>query len=128
MATSFLSPAEAAEFNAGLRDLFATKLEIGPTVDLLLYRDDEADGTETQVGPQTVLMTLAKREAAPEGGDAAGFVGSDGEFAKAVPFDVKQGDRFFLPTGTGTETVAGSITNELPAVRGVARAAFRLEG
>ena len=80
------------------------------------------------MGPQTVLLTLAKREAAAEGGDAAGFVGADGEFAKAVPFDCAVGDAFRLPGPTGAQTIAGRVTAVSTPLRGVVRAAFTLRG
>lgn len=122
MATPFVSEATAAKIKAIRLRGFATALAVGDAVDLLLWRDNEEDGTAAQIGPQRVLRVMAGRQPQERNTRATALLGVDGEFRKAVPFDVKRGDRFVLPDG-----LAGRI--EVPPLDegGIVRAGFRLE-
>lgn len=80
---------------------FLMDKQVGQTLSLTLWRDDEGDGSAVAIGPQDILVVV------PEGGStrrgaAAQITTNTGELRKEAPFNVKNGDRFTLP-----ETFAG---------------------
>lgn len=118
-----------------LRDLstigFRTQLtvgrEMGRTIWLLLWRDEDADPPAGELNPQEVLVIFAEGGSTRRG-DAAEVTNNTGEFRAEPPFDVRLGDRFTLPGPPGLVGTSGYV-NEPPVDMGAyVRAPFRLEG
>jgi hypothetical protein len=120
-ARPYISEATARKTQDAFGRLFATTMLLGDQVDLVFWRDPEMDGIGVSVGPQRVLMVLAGTQTDAERSQASAFVGADGEFRKAAPFDVRPGDVFTV------RGITGEIKAVLPVTGGVARAAFVLK-
>ena len=122
MVLPYISETTAASIKAKFERLFATSMLLGDTVDVMLWRDPEMDGVGVQVPPQRVLMTLASRESGLQRGQASVFTGTDGDFKKLFPFDVRAGDIFTV------DDIHGEIKAVLPPdAVGVVTAPFTLK-
>ena len=99
MVQPYISAATAERVKDAQRRLFATNKLLGRTVLLTLYRDVDNDGIAGPIGPQQVLVVMARREATQQRGPATLLGEMDGELRKEAPFDVQHGDRFTLPEG-----------------------------
>ena len=129
MAEPYISPAQDAIIEAALARAFATRKLLGTTYDLVLERDSAGTGEPAELAPQNVLVSFAAREPTRERGNAASYMGADGQLEKENPFDVRKGDRFRLPANApSTRGQAGVVTIVMPAKGGVTRALFTLQG
>lgn len=122
MERSFVPPAAVARIHAAQRRGVATLLDVGPTVQLVLYRESADGATEALVGAKTVHVEYAGREAAPNAGPAGGATESEGTFTGWAPWDVRREDRFVMPV-SGTR---GRITVVEEPANGAQRAGFAL--
>lgn len=120
MVTSFLKPETVDKIHAIQARGFATKLALGPDVDIILSRFSDATGLVTTLPPHRVLIEYAKRVPATEGG-VADLSMTQGTFSAFAPWDVKTGDEFSLPNAQG-----GRIDEVPLPVGGVQRASFTI--
>lgn len=118
----YVSETTAAAIAAAKARLFATSKQLGRTVSLVLWRDNEEDGTPVMVPAQQVLVRWANREAAARSGEATFFTGMEGELRKEWPMDIQKGDRFTLPDG-----VSGKVTTPPILTGAFVRVAFEVE-
>lgn len=119
MADSHINTAAAERIKHAFARIFPTMKMIGETMDVVLYRDAEEDGTPNTVSPQNVLIEWAAREPAVQRGQGTSYDGRQGELQKETPFNVQNGDRFTLPGG-----LAGYISGAPYTVEGVVYAPF----
>ena len=125
---SFVDPATDATIEQALRDAFATRKTLGTTLDLEFERDTE-EGEPFTFIVRGVLVSFAAREPARVSGNAATYMGADGQLERETPFPVAKGDRFRLPPNPGSDRgQAGYITIILPEEADVVRALFTLQG
>lgn len=118
--TSFLSAADAAAIKQIRADGFATRLAVAdPPVDLILARQNAVTGAYEAVPAQRVVVSYANRQAQGGSGEATATQLADGEFVKDLPFDVRVGDRFALPSGQ-----VGHVTAAPFAQGGIQKASF----
>lgn len=125
---SYVDPATDALIEQELANVFATRKVLGTTFNLVLERDNSQTGEPVSLPAQNVLFSMAAREPTYVRGNAATYMGADGQLEKETPFDVQKGDRFRLPaTAPATRGQAGVVTMVLPARGGVVRALFTLQ-
>lgn len=122
MDAPFISETTAASIKRAQSRLFQTAKLLGNTVNLLLFRDSDEDGSVTQIGPHEVLVIYARREASRERSQGTEFMGGDGELQKEWPADFRKHDRFVLPSGA-----TGRLTTEPIEDGGIVRVPFVLE-
>jgi len=121
MSAPFLSPTTATRLRDLARRGFATKLLVGETVDLVLYRDATQSGNATALPPQQVLVTYADRAPVQLGERGPYALAYDGAFARFAPFDVAVGDTFAIGSTFGRIVLVEEPQND------IARARFLLE-
>jgi hypothetical protein len=121
--TSFLSPADVATITQLRADGFATRLAIAdPPVDLVLSRYNTVTGVYDALAAQRVVVSYANRASRSNSGEGAESQLMEGTFEKDLPFDVRVGDRFSLPSGQ-----VGTVTMVPFAQGGIQKAMFTVE-
>jgi hypothetical protein len=123
-----IDPATLDFIDQAMRDAAATGRELGQAFDLQFERDT-TEGEPATFTVTNVAVSFAAREPARVSGNAATYMGADGQLEHEVPFPVQKGDRFRLPADApNTRGAAGFITMVLPADNGWVIALFTLQG
>lgn len=121
--TSFLTAADVADIKQLRADGFATRLAVAdPQVDLVLARYNVVSGQYDQLAAQRVVISYANRQPDDSSDEASASQLAGGEFVKDLPFDVRVGDRFALPSGQ-----QGHVVQVPMAMNGLQRAAFQID-
>lgn len=121
-AVPFISPAMVDRLNGLRLRAFATRLELGLSEMLTLWRLDDTTGTVVAKGPTQVLVEMANAQAQPDGSEALSTSGLLGTMSAFAPWDVAKADTFTLSNGA-----SGHIEEVPPPSRGVQTASFVLE-
>ena len=116
---SFVSAAQEARIDALRLRGFATRLVVGMSEDITLWRDTDAGGES--VGPTRALIELANRQDFQSQSSAAQLQQMDGQLTAYAPWDVQRGDRFTLSSG-----LSGQIRVVPPASHGLQTAVFTI--
>jgi hypothetical protein len=113
VANPWLTAGDLAEITTVNLDGLATKQAVYParTVDLVLERDDPDTGESVVLPPQRVLLD-AISSGAIVSDESGASLREQGWFEREVPFDVRPGDAFSLPT-LGAATAGQIIAVEI---------------
>ncbi len=123
VARSYLSASDVAAINRERRNLLATSIamqEINSAI--VLYRLNPATNLAEPLAAQTVLISYAGSWTGGQSTESSAVQTAAGAFRKELPFDVKVGDAFDLPSGQH-----GQITAVPMAKGGIQRALLTVD-